>query len=78
MADSGGGRVSDCLDRDVVGLRAVPRQGVRHHCIRQVLADFDSGGGGRWLRLPYTLAVAKFGGRNWTVISALLLLIQTT
>jgi NNP family nitrate/nitrite transporter-like MFS transporter len=25
------------------------------------------------LRLPYTFAVAKFGGRNWTVISALLL-----
>src|SRR5436190_16706466 len=26
-------------------------------------------------RLPYTLAVARFGGRNWTVISASLLLI---
>jgi MFS transporter, NNP family, nitrate/nitrite transporter len=33
---------------------------------------------GAGLRLPYTLAVAKFGGRNWTVISALLLLIPTT
>jgi NNP family nitrate/nitrite transporter-like MFS transporter len=28
-------------------------------------------------RLPYTFAVAKFGGRNWTVISALLLLIPS-
>jgi NNP family nitrate/nitrite transporter-like MFS transporter len=32
---------------------------------------------GAVLRLPYTLAVARFGGRNWTVISALLLLIPT-
>ncbi len=30
---------------------------------------------GAGLRIPYTLAVAKFGGRNWTVASALLLLI---
>src|SRR5918912_761745 len=29
---------------------------------------------GSILRLPYTFAVAKFGGRNWTIISALLLL----
>ncbi len=27
------------------------------------------------LRLPYTFAVAKFGGRNWTVFSALLLIV---
>jgi MFS transporter, NNP family, nitrate/nitrite transporter len=33
---------------------------------------------GAGLRLPYTLAVARFGGRNWTIISALLLLIPTT
>ncbi|MET0694770.1 MAG: nitrate/nitrite transporter [Propionibacteriaceae bacterium] len=32
---------------------------------------------GAGLRLPYTFAVAKFGGRNWTIISALLLLIPT-
>ncbi|GAB7185828.1 nitrate/nitrite transporter [Kitasatospora sp. Ki12] len=32
---------------------------------------------GATLRLPYTFAVARFGGRNWTVISALLLLIPT-
>lgn len=29
------------------------------------------------MRVPYTFAVAKFGGRNWTVVSALLLLIPT-
>ncbi|MFJ2652054.1 nitrate/nitrite transporter [Streptomyces sp. NPDC087420] len=32
---------------------------------------------GAALRLPYTTAVARFGGRNWTVASALLLLIPT-
>ncbi|MCU0295344.1 MAG: NarK/NasA family nitrate transporter [Candidatus Nanopelagicales bacterium] len=30
---------------------------------------------GATLRIPYTLAVPVFGGRNWTVVSALLLLI---
>ncbi|MGW5560431.1 nitrate/nitrite transporter [Micromonospora sp. NPDC003944] len=30
---------------------------------------------GAVLRLPYTLAVARFGGRRWTIISALLLLV---
>lgn len=30
---------------------------------------------GGLLRLPYTTAVARFGGRNWTIVSALLLLI---
>jgi NNP family nitrate/nitrite transporter-like MFS transporter len=33
---------------------------------------------GAFLRIPYTFAVATFGGRNWTIISALLLLIPTT
>jgi MFS transporter, NNP family, nitrate/nitrite transporter len=32
---------------------------------------------GSLIRLPYTFAVPKFGGRNWTIISALLLLIPT-
>ncbi|WP_437113050.1 MFS transporter [Streptomyces syringium] len=32
---------------------------------------------GAALRLPYTAAVARFGGRNWTVVSALLLLLPT-
>ncbi|MGD9620902.1 MAG: NarK family nitrate/nitrite MFS transporter [Mycolicibacterium sp.] len=32
-------------------------------------------GVGAFLRLPYTFAVPVFGGRNWTVISALLLLV---
>ncbi|MGH3932241.1 MAG: MFS transporter, partial [Pseudonocardiaceae bacterium] len=29
------------------------------------------------VRIPYTMAPAKFGGRNWTIVSALLLLIPT-
>jgi NNP family nitrate/nitrite transporter-like MFS transporter len=32
---------------------------------------------GAFMRIPYTVAPAKFGGRNWTIISALLLLIPT-
>jgi NNP family nitrate/nitrite transporter-like MFS transporter len=32
---------------------------------------------GSLLRLPYTFAVARFGGRNWTIVSAALLLIPT-
>jgi NNP family nitrate/nitrite transporter-like MFS transporter len=32
---------------------------------------------GSVLRIPYTFAVAKLGGRNWTVISAALLLVPT-
>lgn len=32
---------------------------------------------GATLRIPYTFAVPTFGGRNWTVISALLLLVPT-
>lgn len=32
---------------------------------------------GAVLRLPYTFAVAKFGGRNWTVFSASVLLVPT-
>jgi len=34
-------------------------------------------GVGAVLRIPYTFAVGAFGGRNWTVISAFLLLIPT-
>jgi len=34
-------------------------------------------GVGAILRIPYTFAVGLFGGRNWTVVSALLLLIPT-
>ncbi len=30
---------------------------------------------GSFVRLPYTAAVTRFGGRNWTVVSALLLLL---
>lgn len=32
---------------------------------------------GALMRFPYTFAVPKFGGRNWTVISALLLFVPT-
>ncbi|MBZ5739084.1 MFS transporter [Nocardioides mangrovi] len=32
---------------------------------------------GSLLRLPYTFAVPRFGGRNWTMVSAALLLIPT-
>ncbi|MEU0087365.1 nitrate/nitrite transporter [Streptomyces sp. NPDC006274] len=32
---------------------------------------------GAVIRVPYTFAVAKFGGRNWTIFSALLLLVPT-
>ena len=34
-------------------------------------------GVGAALRIPYTFAVPVFGGRNWTVVSALLLLVPT-
>lgn len=33
---------------------------------------------GATVRFPYTLAVPRFGGRNWTTVSALLLLIPVT
>ncbi|MFC4125334.1 nitrate/nitrite transporter [Nocardia rhizosphaerae] len=32
---------------------------------------------GAFLRIPYTVATAKFGGRNWTMISAGMLLVPT-
>ena len=33
---------------------------------------------GSLMRFPYTFAVPRFGGRNWTIVSAALLLIPTT
>jgi NNP family nitrate/nitrite transporter-like MFS transporter len=33
---------------------------------------------GALMRFPYTFAVPKFGGRNWTIVSAMLLLVPTT
>ena len=33
---------------------------------------------GATLRIPYTFAVPTFGGRNWTIVSALLLLLPTS
>jgi NNP family nitrate/nitrite transporter-like MFS transporter len=32
---------------------------------------------GAFVRLPYTFAVAKFGGRNWTIVSAAMLFVPT-
>ncbi|WP_336322856.1 nitrate/nitrite transporter [Streptomyces lavendofoliae] len=32
---------------------------------------------GAVIRIPYTFAVARFGGRNWTIFSALMLLLPT-
>jgi MFS transporter, NNP family, nitrate/nitrite transporter len=32
---------------------------------------------GSLMRFPYTFAIPKFGGRNWTIVSAVLLLIPT-
>ena len=32
---------------------------------------------GSFVRIPYTFAVGRFGGRNWTVVAALLLLVPT-
>ena len=32
---------------------------------------------GALLRLPYTFAVGRFGGRNWTIVAALLLLLPS-
>jgi NNP family nitrate/nitrite transporter-like MFS transporter len=32
---------------------------------------------GAFIRVPYTFAVARFGGRNWTIIAASLLLLPT-
>lgn len=33
---------------------------------------------GATLRLPYTFAVGRFGGRNWTIVSALLLVVPAS
>lgn len=33
---------------------------------------------GGLMRIPYTMAPARFGGRNWTIVSVLLLLVPTT
>ena len=32
---------------------------------------------GSFVRIPYTFAVARFGGRNWTIVSALMLLVPS-
>ena len=47
----------------------------KHAAAQKFLLTSLPAAAGAIVRLPYTLAVARFGGRNWTVISALLLLV---
>jgi MFS transporter, NNP family, nitrate/nitrite transporter len=49
----------------------------KHAAAEKFLLTTLPAGLGAAIRLPYTFAVAKFGGRNWTIVSALLLLIPT-
>jgi NNP family nitrate/nitrite transporter-like MFS transporter len=42
---------------------------------QKFLLTTTSGAVGAAMRIPYTFAVARFGGRNWTVASAVLLLV---
>ena len=49
----------------------------KHAAAQKFLLTTLPAGLGAAIRLPYTFAVAKFGGRNWTVFAALMLLIPT-
>jgi NNP family nitrate/nitrite transporter-like MFS transporter len=49
----------------------------KHAAAQKFLLTTLPAGLGAALRLPYTFAVAKFGGRNWTIVSASALLIPT-
>jgi NNP family nitrate/nitrite transporter-like MFS transporter len=55
------------------GISADPKHAVAEKFLLTTLPTALGAG----LRLPYTFAVAKFGGRNWTIVSASLLLIPT-
>ena len=55
------------------GISADPKQAAAEKFLLTTLPTALGAG----VRLPYTFAVARFGGRNWTVVSALLLLIPT-
>ena len=55
------------------GISADPKQAAAEKFLLTTLPTALGAG----VRLPYTFAVARFGGRNWTVMSALLLLIPT-
>jgi NNP family nitrate/nitrite transporter-like MFS transporter len=55
------------------GISADPKTAAAEKFLLTALPTALGGG----LRLPYTFAVATFGGRNWTIVSALLLLVPT-
>src|SRR6266566_2009917 len=55
------------------GISADPKQAAAEKFLLTTLPTALGSG----VRLPYTFAVAKFGGRNWTIVSALLLLMPT-
>jgi NNP family nitrate/nitrite transporter-like MFS transporter len=55
------------------GISADPKQAAAEKFLLTTLPTALGAG----VRLPYTFAVARFGGRNWTVVSALLLLMPT-
>jgi NNP family nitrate/nitrite transporter-like MFS transporter len=67
----------------VVGVGALPYPGLRTQpdpktaAAKKFLLTTLPIALGSGVRIPYTLAVARFGGRNWTCISASLLLVPT-
>ena len=69
-------RAHRLLDLEPVGgLRAVPRPRVRLRPRQKFLLTTLPTRSAPSMRLPYTFAVAKFGGRNWTIFSSALLLV---
>ena len=56
----------------------LPKAGFRYGTDQLFLLVAVPGLVGALMRLPYTLAVPRFGGRNWTTTSALLLLVPTS
>ena len=55
------------------GISADPKQAAAEKFLLTTLPTAIGAG----VRLPYTFAVARFGGRNWTIVSAMLLLVPT-
>jgi NNP family nitrate/nitrite transporter-like MFS transporter len=53
------------------GISADPKQAAAEKFLLTTLPTAIGAG----VRIPYTFAVARFGGRNWTIVSALLLLV---
>jgi len=56
----------------------LPKAGFRYGTDQLFLLVAVPGLVGALMRLPYTFAVPRFGGRNWTTASALLLLVPTS